>query len=290
MPEFLVAVIAGLSTGATYALVSLGVVLIFRSTRTFNFAHGEFMLLPAYIVGSWQSLHRDFSVSIVVALALTAVIGMAFYLIVLQRATGLSDFMAVIATLGLASVLDGVMIIWFGPTEYTIKFPGLPTGSVRIDGARFSADSLILTAFTLLLALVVAAVLRFTQVGHRLRAAGQDPLLASQSGINIRRMYLGSWGIAAVLAAIAGIAYGTSNLVGTSMINVALSAFPAILIGGMDSIGGAIVGGLIVGVFQGFVATYLNADLLNVLTYALLLVVLLVFPQGLFGTRTAQRI
>jgi branched-chain amino acid transport system permease protein len=136
----------------------------------------------------------------------------------------------------------------------------------------------------------VAVVVRFTSLGRRIRAAGQSPLLASQGGINVRRLYLGSWAIASVLAGIAGIAYGTTNIVGTGLVGVALSAFPAILIGGLDSVEGAIVGGLLVGVFQGFVATYLDPKLLDVLTYSLLLVIMLFLPQGMFGTKSIARV
>lgn len=291
MAELIVALIGGLSLGATYALIALGVVLVFRATNAFNFAHGEFMLLPAYIVGSWQATHTlNLGLSLVVALVLMMAIGTTFYWIVLRRTAGLGPFMAVIATLGMASVLDGVMIIWFGSGQYTIGFPGLTQGIVMIGGARISSSSLILTAFTLLIAITMAVILRLSPMGRRLKAAGQSALLASQSGINVRRMYLGAWAAASLLAAIAGIAYGTSNLVGTSMVGVALSAFPAILIGGMDSVEGAIVGGLLVGVLQGFIAAYWNPQLLNVLTYAVLLVVMLIFPQGLFGTRIVSRV
>ena len=101
---------------------------------------------------------------------------------------------------------------------------------------------------------------------------------------------MGSWAIAAVLAGVAGIAYGTTNIVDPSLVNVALAAFPAILIGGLDSIEGAVVGGLIVGIFQAFVATYLNSELIDVLTYSMMLVVMLAFPQGLFGTRRVVRV
>lgn len=291
MDRFMVSLFGGASLGGTYALIALGIVLIFRATGTFNFAHGEFMLLPAFLVGSWQASNKaNIAASTILGLAIVAAIGVVFYLLVLQRTTGLGHFMAVIATLGLASVLDGVMIIWFGSPQYSIDFPGLPSGSVTIGGARISSASLVLTAFTLVLSITVAVVLRSTPVGRRVRAAGQDPLLASQGGINVRRLYLSSWAVASMLAGIAGIAYGTSNIVGTSMVEVALSAFPAILIGGLDSIEGAIVGGMLIGIFQGFVATYLEPKLLNVLTYGLLLVVMLVFPSGLFGTRKVARV
>ena len=291
MTRFVVSIIGGASLGGTYALVALGIVLAFRATSTFNFAHGEFMLFPAFIVGRWQAGHHGtLAIGVLLALLVISMIGVLFYATVLQRTTGLARFMGVIATFGLAAVLDGVMLILFGPSQYDIRLPGLHGGVVRIAGARIATNSIVLTIFTLSIAAAVAVGLRYTRVGLRVRAAGQDPLLASQGGINVRRLYMGSWALAGLLAGIAGIAYGSTNIVGTDMVNVALAAFPAILIGGLDSIEGAIVGGLAVGIFQGFVATYLGGEMLDVLTYSLLLVVMLAFPEGLFGTRRVARV
>jgi branched-chain amino acid transport system permease protein len=287
----IVSVLGGGSLGGTYALVALGIVLAFRATGTFNFAQGQFMLLPAFLVGAWQAQHaHSLGLSIAVGLIVIAAIGVLFYLLVLQRTVGLVHFMGVIATFGLAAVLDGAMLIFFGSPQYTITFPGLPQGVVVLLGARVSTASLVLTAFTLLLAGAVAGGLRFTPIGVRIRAAGQDAILASQGGINVRFLYMGSWALAAALAGVAGIVYGTTNLVNHSMVDVALAAFPAILIGGLDSIEGAVIGGLLVGIAQGFIATYLGAQLLDVITYGLLLVVMLIFPQGLLGTRSAARV
>lgn len=291
MSSVIVSVLGGASLGGTYALVALGIVLAFRATGTFNFAQGQFMLLPAFLVGAWQSQHlHSLGLSIAVGLIVVAAIGVVFYLLVLQRTVGLVHFMGVIATFGLAAVLDGAMLIYFGSPQYNLVFPGLPQGVVTVLGARVSAASLVLTAFTLLLATALAAGLRFTPIGVRIRAAGQDAILASQGGINVRALYMGSWALAAALAGVAGIVYGATNLVNHSMVDVALAAFPAILIGGLDSIEGAVVGGLLVGIAQGFIATYLGPQLLDVITYALLLVVMLIFPQGLFGTRSATRV
>jgi branched-chain amino acid transport system permease protein len=291
MTQVIVSLIGGISLGGTYALVALGIVLAYRATSTFNFADGEFMLLPAYLVGAWQAKHEaSLGVAVLGGLVIVAVIGVGFYLLVLQRTTGLHHFMGIIATLGLAAVLDGVMLLIFGSPEYTIRASFLPHGVVSIGGARFSATTLTLTAFTLVLATFIAAWLRFTNSGRRLRAAGQDPILASQGGINVRSYYTWSWALSAILAGIAGVVYGMTNVVDSSLVNVALVAFPAIIIGGLDSIEGAVIGGLMIGIFQGFVATYLGSQLLDVLTYALLLVVMLTFPRGLFGTKQVMRV
>jgi len=289
--RLIIAVFGGGNLGGTYALVALGIVLAFRATGTFNFAHGQFMLLPAFIVGAWEAEQKaPIGVSILTGLVVVSAIGVLFYLVVLQRTVGLLHFMGVIATFGLAAVLDGVLLIVYGSPQYTIDIGVLPKGVVTILGARLSAEQLVLTAFTLLLAGIVAGALRFTPVGVKIRAAGQDAILASQGGINVRVLYMGSWALAAALAGVAGIVYGTSNLVNHTLVDVALAAFPAILIGGLDSIEGAVVGGLLVGIAQGFIATYLGPQYLDVVTYGLLLLVMLVFPQGILGTRTVTRV
>jgi branched-chain amino acid transport system permease protein len=291
MDRLITSVAGGGALGGTYALVALGIVLAFRATGTFNFAHGQFMLFPAFLVGAWQAEHRaSLAVSIIVGLFAISGVGLLFYLLVLQRTVGMLHFMGVIATFGLAAVLDGLMLIVFGSPQFNINFPGLPHGVVYVFGTRVSAASLVVTAFTLVLAVLVAGGLRFTPLGIRIRAAGQDAILASQGGLNVRLIYMGSWALAACLAGIAGIAYGTTNLVNTSLVDVALAAFPAILIGGLDSIEGAVIGGLLVGIAQGFIATFLGPQYLDVLTYGLLLVVMLVFPTGLLGTRAVTRV
>lgn len=289
MTLFVASLVSGLTLGGTFALIALGLVLAFRATRTFNFAHGELMLLGAFIVGYFQLRHVSTAVSLLVALTATAAVGAGFYLLVLRRMTGMSHFMSIIATFGLAAILDGTMGILFPALQYTITLPGVPTSNVHVFGAQVSAASLTLAAFAIALAVIVAAIVRFTHLGLMIRAAGQDPLLASQCGIKVRRLYTGSWAIAGLLAAVAGITYGSSAIVTTSIDNLGLVAIPAMVLGGMDSVGGAVVGGILVGLMQGFVQVYLGGQYVDVLTYTILLAALLVYPQGLFGTKEIVR-
>lgn len=291
MTRFIVALVGGLSLGGTLALISLGMVLAYRATSTFNFAHGQFMLIPAYIVGAWQaSKSAPLAVSLAVSLTLVAVLAAVFYLAVLQRTTGLQHFLGAIGTLGLSIVLDGAVLYVFASAQYSITIPGLPTGVVEIFGARVASLGLFLAAFTLVLVGMVAAGLRYTQIGRQTRAAGQDPILASQGGINVRVIHMGSWALAGILAGLAGVAYGANNLVEPSMVHFGLAAAPALVIGGLDSVPGAIAGGMIVGVFQAFVASFFSPELLDMTTYTLLLIVMLIFPAGLFGTRKMTRV
>ncbi|MEA2235117.1 MAG: branched-chain amino acid transport system permease protein [Solirubrobacteraceae bacterium] len=291
MDRVVVSIVGGLSLGGTLALIALGLVLAFRSTHTFNFAHGELMLIPAFLVGRWQA--NDVGpmwLSILVAFAIAAFIGAVFFRLVLRRLVGMPVFMPVIATLGLAAVLEGLISIYFGFEQYAIKINFLPSGVFEIFGARISKTNVVVLIFSLTVALATAAFLKFTHIGTTIRAAGQDPLLASQGGIRVSRLYTASWAMAGVLAAIAGITYGVQNVVSPALASLALIAFPAMLLGGLDSIAGAIVGGLAVGLLQGFVATYFGGALVDVVTYGVLLVVLLFLPQGLFGTRQITRL
>jgi branched-chain amino acid transport system permease protein len=197
--------------------------------------------------------------------------------------------MGIVATFGLAAILDGIMGIVFGGRQYNIVIPALPKGSVQIASAHVSESSLILTGLTLVLALSVVYVMRFTRLGVMVRAAGQDPVLAGQSGIPVGRIYMWSWALAAMLAAVAGISYGSTAAVNTSMVGLGLAAIPAIVLGGLDSIEGAVIGGIAIGLVQAFVQVYLGGLSVDVITYALLLLGLLLYPQGLFGTKEVVR-
>jgi branched-chain amino acid transport system permease protein len=289
MIRVVAAVVNGLTLGGTFALIALGLVLAFRATRTFNFAHGELLLLPAFIVGYAQLNHMNIWLAIVLALVVSALVGAAIYAGILRRTTGLPLFMGIVATLGVAAILDGLMGILFQAPQYTISIRVLPKGHVGIFGARISQSSLAVAAISIGLAVAVTLVVRFTHLGKVIRAAGQDPLLASQCGIPVRRLYLASWAGAAVLAAVGGILYGSSQVVNTSMVNLGLAAVPAIVLGGMDSVEGAVVGGVIIGLAQSFTQTYLGGNDVNPVTYVLLLIVLLAAPEGLFGTKEVVR-
>jgi branched-chain amino acid transport system permease protein len=291
MNQFFASLIGGLTIAGTLALISLGLVLIYRATDTFNFAHGELMLIPAFIVGRWQSESKfPFVVNVVSSLLIIGAVGAVIYLLVMRKTVGLPAFMAVVATLGIASILDGVIALVFGANQYSITIPHLSTSTVSIFTVNVTIETVVLTVFSFVLVAAVALFMKYSEVGARVRAAGQDAILASHSGINVGLCFLGSWVAAAILAGVAGITYGSVNVVTTSITGLALLAFPAILLGGLDSIFGAIVGSVIVGLVQGFTAGYLGGELVNVTTYALLLAVLMVRPRGLFGSKVVVKL
>lgn len=290
MSQLIVTIIAGLSLGGTLALIALGMVFAYRSTNTLSFTHGQLMMLSAFLIGSWQAhATMSFGWSLLLALIISAGICVLFYLFALQHMIGLPPFMGFVATLGLASIIDGYVSLNYNANEYSLHVPGLSRGSVRVFGALVESRTLILGAFTLILGAIVIIVMRFTDVGVRIRAAGQDTVLASQGGIRVRLTYAGSWAFAGVLACLAGVAYAANTLVTQSIDGVALAAVPVMLLGGFDSISGALVGGVAIGELQSVVGSYWGGQYTDVVTYVVLLVILLLKPEGLFGTKNVTR-
>jgi branched-chain amino acid transport system permease protein len=249
------------------------------------------MLLAALIVGRLQhNTGLAFAVLALISLGIVGALGALLFRFVLRSAVGRPHFVAVIATLGFAAVADGIIGVVFPETQYSIRIPGLSTGSTTIFGATFGIASLEISAFAVVLTVAVVLVFRCTSLGVRIRAGGQDALLASQGGINVHWVYLGSWALACVLAGIAGIAYGSVNSVNSGIENLALLAFPAALLGGLDSIPGSLIGGFGMGLVGGFVSAYIGGEYVTIVTYLVLLVVMLFLPHGIAGTRSVRRV
>jgi len=289
MTTFVVFLMSTLSLGGTLTLIALGLVLIMRATGVFNFAQGQFMILPALITAQLSMHGWPFWVSLALGLIFGAGIAALFYRFVLERTVGINHIYPVIATLAFASVLDGVMGIVFGTQSYSLTIPGVPDTTVTLAGAQFTVISIVMAVGSLLLAVIVAAVLRYTRVGTRVLSAGQDPLLASLSAVNVRRVFLISWAIAAVLAGLAGVAYASTTVINPTVVSMALLAAPAMVIGGLDSIEGALVGGIAIGAVQAATATFLGGEYIDVVSYVILLVALQLFPNGIFGTKQIVR-
>jgi branched-chain amino acid transport system permease protein len=283
--------LSGLAAAGIYAILSVGLVLLFRATGTLNFAHGEFLVLGAMLVGSMQASHYiPVLPGILVAGVIVAAVAVIFYQIVLRRLIGSAVFMPVIATLGLAAILDGVLSFLYTSNQYSVVLPGITTRPVDILGAHVGVDVLAVSGIAFAITGVVVVIFRFTTLGTRVRAAGQDPMLASQGGINVRWIYLASWAAAGFLATIAGVLLATTEAVNTSTVDIGLAAFPAVLLGGLDSVEGALVGSLVIGMLEGFTTTYLGTNYLELVDYLMLLVVVLFLPAGLFGTREVRRL
>lgn len=272
-----------------YALVSCGYVLIYRVSRVLNLAHGELMMVGAYLLLITAGFTTNPVVAIFLAAILSLCMGAAVYLFLMRRMTGESVLAAILTTIALGVLLRGLIVIFFSAAH---QYPSVPLGihssSIEIlPGARISSLSLILVGVTALVYGSLFAALRLSRWGLRMRAAGQNPLLAAQRGINLHLIYALVWGIAVFTGSVAGMLISLDTGLDQTLVLIGLKAFPAALVGGLDSLLGALVGSLIVAAAEVLLIQYVNPLLADVVPFLILIVMLIVRPWGLFGTREA---
>lgn len=270
-----------------YALICCGYVLIYRVSRVLSLAHGELMMLGAYGLYATASLFGGHPLLAIGAAAVLAfAVGTAVYVALMWRMTGESVLAAVLATIALGILLRGAMILAFGTqTQYPLRDLGWSNASLPIFGARISAVGLALVLTTALVYAGLFAFLRFTRWGIRLRAAGQHPLLAAQRGIGLHGIYALAWGLATFTGGMAGMLIACDAGLEGTLVIIGLKAFPAALVGGLDSLLGALVGSLVVATAEVLLIHNVDPLLSDVVPFAVLLAMLALRPWGLFGTR-----
>jgi len=298
MSDVVQAIVNGLSQGSIYALLALGYVMIYKATRVISFAQPALM-----IVGGLFSYHfttelgLPFWIGLLLGIACGAVVGMIVERVALRPMLGKPVFTLAIITIGVDIVLRIVSNRYIGVQSRIIEYPG-GNDRVSLGGVSISQQRLGLIAVTALVVVLLAVFFRHSRTGLAMRATALDQETALAQGIRVGAVFALAWAIAGGLAAIAGtfVAAGNAGIEQTSWI-IALKALPAIIIGGLDSVQGAVVGGLAVGVVEALTATYqpdvapwLGANFSLVAPYALMFVVLLVRPYGLFGTREVERV
>ncbi|CAM5303628.1 MAG: branched-chain amino acid ABC transporter permease [Bradyrhizobiaceae bacterium] len=273
-----------------YALIASGYVLVYRTSRVLNLAHGELMMLGSYLLIAVAS---GISSSPVVALSgaalLSAFVGFLVYVVLIQRMTGQAVLAAVLATIALGVMLRGlVILIWSTQQQYPARMIGLSNDSIELfANARISTFSLTLVVVTVLIYLALFAGLYLTQWGIRTRAVGQNPLLAAQRGINLNAIYALTWGVSTFTGAAAGILISLDSGLDGTMTMIGLKAFPAALVGGLDSLVGALIGSLLIAAIEVVLIQTADPLLSDVVPFLVLIVVLAIRPWGLLGTREA---
>jgi branched-chain amino acid transport system permease protein len=273
---------------AIYALICCGYVLIYRVSRVLSLAHGELMMLGAYGLYATASLFKGHPlIAVAAAAALAVMVGVAVYAALMWRVTGESVLAAVLATIALGILLRGAMILVFGTqTQYPLRDLGWINASLAVPGgARISGAGLALVLATALVYAGLFAFLRWTRWGIRMRAAGQHPLLAAQRGIGLHRVYALAWGLATLTGGMAGMLIACDAGLEGTLVIIGLKAFPAALVGGLDSLIGALVGSLVVAAAEVLLIHHVDPLLSDVVPFAVLLAMLAVRPWGLFGTR-----
>lgn len=272
---------------AIYALVSCGYVLIYRTSRVLSLAQGELMMLGAYGLFTTASLFAGFPLLAIAGSALLALtVGVLVYVLLMRHMAGEAVLTAVLTTIALGILLRGAIILfWTAQEQHPILALGFTNHSISIGEAKISAVSLTLIVVTAIVYAGLYGFLRYTAWGIRMRAAGQNPLLAAQRGIRLHGVYALAWGLATFTAGLAGMLVACDSALDQTMATIGLKAFPAALVGGLDSLLGALVGSLIVSAAEVLLINYVDPLLSEVVPFVVLLAMLVVRPWGLFGTR-----
>ncbi len=301
VPQF---AITGLLAGGPIALSALGLVLIFKSSYIFNFAQGQLLLMGALITW-WFSMERGLPLwaAIILALVLSALLGLIIERLTLRPMTGQPLLSIILMTLALSQVLQGLALLLFGGVQRNFPQIFSAANPYRITTPFVFKDRPIVVILkqnltwsfvvAVLGVLVIGAFFRFTKTGLAMRGTSEDHELAQSIGLHIHRIFGLSWALAGVVATVGGILLATSSGLDLSLSVVVLAAFPAVLLGGLESIPGTIVGGLIIGLSQGLVAASKASIVRNaaeIMPYVVLLIVLIFRPEGLFGQKRIERI
>ena len=281
---------SGVALGSLYGLVALGFATVFKATEVFNFAQGMLAVCGAYFASAALSTFDwPFPAAVAFMAAASAGLGVAIYVVLIQPLSGRSMLAVIMVTIALSIVLHSAIEIVFGSQGRTLVTP-LPTGVLTWGSLRISELHLTAAAVAWVCMGLFAAFFRFTSLGLLMRATADSHEAALVSGVNVNAMNRLAWAIGSLLAAIGGLFLGQLQIVSTDLESIGLLALPAVVIGGLQSIPGAIVGGVLVGVIEQLAAFYIAPESTEIVIYALLLLILLVRPWGLFGERELGRV
>jgi branched-chain amino acid transport system permease protein len=296
--KFFQLLVAGIALGAIYALVALGFVVVFKSTGAINFAHGGFVLLGAYLTYNYHvTWGVPFYLSMLMAMASMALLAVILERLILRKLVGQPSFTVIMVTLGMLIVIQQIQIsVW--PDAFVLLDDPWGERKWTIGGVVITHVNVWTVIFAAAVVLAFLVFFRYSSWGVAMRAAAFDQEAAMAQGINVARVFAIAWGIAGVVAVVAGVMLGArQKSVDSTMSFVALRAFPAMILGGLDSPLGAIVGGVIIGVTEVMTTGYIepNANWLGdgfhvVMPYVVMILILLVRPSGLFGTRRVERV
>ena len=294
MDTLIQASLSGVAIGCVYSLVALGFVLIYKATGVLNFAQGELMMVGAYIYFSLvTSLDMTPLLAFGATLVLAGLLGARVERLVLHPLVDEPPFTLVMVTIGLATLLRAATgMIW---SHDTFAFPSpVPEGAVHVGQVPVPLVDVWTMAVTVVLSLLLFLFFHYTRLGTAMRAVAQNRYAAQLMGISVDRIFTLTWALAASLGAIGGMLLADISFLHTNMGFIGLRAFPAVVLGGMESIPGALLGGLIIGLIESLAGVYLDPILgggtHQVLAFVILLVVLMLKPTGLFGATLEKRV
>jgi branched-chain amino acid transport system permease protein len=276
--------------GTTYALLAAGIVIVYKASRVVNFAHGELAIVGAYVFYAAGFLTagaaapgRSLVITIAVAAAISILFGIAIYAALMRRLLGQPTFVAAMVTIGLAIILKAaIVVVWHS------RSVGLPLGRQTLytyaEGGRLT----LIDVATIIAGIVFFAALSLffhgTRLGRQFRGAAENPLLASQRQVNVNLILALAWGTAVFSASLAGVLFGSRSMLSPQSTIIGLSGLTAALVGGLDSLRGAVLGGFLVAAATYVTARLVSPALSDAVPFAILLVVMCWRPWGVFGT------
>jgi branched-chain amino acid transport system permease protein len=299
MPAFewqftLVLLTNGIMIGLMYALIALGFVLIYKATDAINFAQGEFVMFAGFIAAGTAALAGlSFWVSAALAIAGMVALGFGLERVVLRPLIGRPVIAVVMATIGLAAVLRGLAVLLFGAGTRAIV---MPVGDTPIFLGPVMLPPVQLVGAGVSIVFLAGFTWFFlkSRTGIAMRAVADNQQVAMAMGINVRRYFALAWAMAGVVSALGGVVWGAMLGVDNQLALVGLKVFPVVILGGLDSIAGAVIGGLIVGIVEnlaaGFLDPYVGGGTKDFAPYVLMILVLMIRPEGIFGRRRIERV
>lgn len=279
----------GLMVGGIYALIAVGVVVVFKSTKIFNFAVGDMLMVGGFITFMFIEIGIPPLAAIILAVVVGALLGLLIERLALRPMIGQPVLAAVMVTLSISYLLKGVtLLIWGGHPETFPRF--LPGRIFRAWGVVWSHELLWTFGATMFLFALVAIFYKFSRFGLDMRATAEDHQLAQTRGISVKRIFAMTWALAGITAVVGGIFLGMKLSLNLPLADVGLKSFAAVIFGGLESILGALIGGLIIGILENMIGGLVDPSLKEITPYIILLLVLIFRTEGLFGLKRIERI
>lgn len=290
MEFFLQLLSTGIVSGASYGLIAMGFALVYKATGVVNFAHGELVMLTAYV---GYTLTTTFNLSFIPLMAVTIplamVIGLVLERLFIRPMLGEPIFSIVMVTVGLAVMLRGLTIIIWGPDPHNLT-AGVSSEVIRIGPLPFYAAQLISIAALAVCMAAAWAFLRFSRIGIAMRAVAAHETAALLVGISVKRIHAMAWALSSALAAVAGVLFAMNFKLAPDLWFQGLKAFPAVILGGLDSILGSALAGVVIGMIENLSQGYIGRGLREISGFIVIIIVLMVRPYGLFGDRQIERV
>jgi branched-chain amino acid transport system permease protein len=290
--QFLQIIISGIAQGCIYGLIALGFVLIYKATETVSFAQGDLMMVGAFIgLACMTFLGFPYWLAVPASIAGMALLGLGTERLVIRPILGEPAFSIVMLTVGIGYVARGLitMIPGIGTETHALPVPYKDV-TYQVAGLVLAAEQLVVIGATALLCALLYGMFRYTRIGVAMQAASQNQIAAYYMGIPVKRLNSMVWALAAMVAAVAGLLLAPITFVHANMGFVGLKAFPAAVVGGFGSLPGAIVGGLVIGIVESTAGFYLPEGFKDVAAYVVVLIMLVVRPNGLFGEKLRKKV